>query len=205
MRALLGIVLLLCVGSASAQIIPGTCGQYEKALTAAVYNRLSPAASVPAFAAQMMQESSCNSLAKSSAGAMGLDQFMPDTAKWMAQLSNDLAPADPMNPQWAIKAQVTYMAWLMRRDRGKTECDTYAFALSSYNGGEGWLYRDQTEANLLGYNPSVWFDNVEIAADPRRSPASRNENRAYPQRILKVLMPLFVAAGWGRVITCDVE
>lgn len=204
MRVILGVFLVFFYAYAPAQI-PSTCGQYQQRLTGAVYNKLSPAASVPVFAAQMMQESGCNSLAKSSAGAMGLDQFMPDTAKWMSSLSTELAPADPMNPNWAIKAQVTYMTWLMRRDKGRTECDTIAFALSSYNGGEGWLLRDQTQANLLGYDPYVWFGNVEITADPRRSAASRNENRAYPQRILKVLMPLFVAAGWGRVVTCDWE
>jgi len=185
--------------------IPSTCGKYKATLTRVVSNRLGPAAPISMYAAQMMQESACNSEAKSGAGALGLTQFMPATADWIPQLDASLAPANPMNPTWAINAQVAYMSWLAKRNPGKIECDTSAFALVSYNGGEGWLRRDQASAAAAGADPKVWFGSVEAWPDRRRSAAAIAENRGYPQRILLHIQPAFIDAGWGRGVTCTLN
>lgn len=203
---LLGVLLLLflCAGArAQNPVIPAACGKYKATLTRIVGRRLGPAAPVSLYASQMMQESGCNDAARSGAGALGLSQFMPDTANWIPSLDSSLAPADPMNSTWAMNAQVVYMGWLANRNPGKTECDTSAFSLASYNGGEGWLRRDQAVAKAAEANPSVWFGSVELYPDKRRNAAAIAENRGYPQRILLLYQPAFVAAGWGRAVSCD--
>lgn len=199
LAALLGFALY--VGDAVAQIAPG-CAQYRWQLTRNVQKTIGVSAPVAVFAAQVMQESGCRADARSPVGAGGLTQFMPATAKWMPTLDAGLYPVDAYDPAWALKAQVVYMAWLLRRNPAASECDAYAFALSSYNGGEGWLRRDQKQAALRGKDPTRWFDHVESSPDPRRSAAAVKENRGYPRRILLVLAPRFVNAGWGRAAQC---
>jgi soluble lytic murein transglycosylase-like protein len=186
-----------------AQSVPRACYAYQRTMQREVAARLGPAASPAPFAAQMAQESSCNPDASSPVGAQGLAQFMPETADWIGDLDSTLAPARPTNPNWAIRALVVYDVWLMHRNPGKTQCDTYAFALVSYNGGEGWLHRDQIYATKLGVDHTVWFGQVELTPDPRRSKAAIRENRGYPERILHVLLPAFVTAGWGQSLDCS--
>lgn len=201
MRAVLAVLLMLLGICAQAQV-PSTCAQYQATVTREVQRQISPAAPVAVFAAQIQQESSCNAVAKSYVGAQGLTQFMPTTAQWIATLDSSLMPANPLDPTWAIQAQVTYMHWLLKRNPGVTACDAYAFALSSYNGGEGWLRRDQQVAKASGKNPRIWFGHVEVTPDRRRNAAAIKENRGYPQRILLLLTPRYVAAGWGAGVTC---
>jgi hypothetical protein len=201
------LALILCMFFSTcshAQSIPRACGQYQRQISREVSARLGPNATPTPFAAQIMQESSCNAAARSSAGALGLTQFIPDTAYWIGNIDQTLAPAQPMNPLWAIRALVVYDSWLMQRDVGLTECDTYAFALSSYNGGEGWLHRDQRVARAAGYPADVWFGSVELNPDARRNRWAIAENRGYPRRILLDLQPRFVAANWGHAVACDV-
>lgn len=182
--------------------VPGTCAKFQWQLTREVQKALGPAAPVSVFSAQVMQESSCNPAARSKVGALGLTQFMPATASWVPDLNSELAPPNPLDPAWAIKAQVTFMKWLLRRNPGETQCDNYAFALSAYNGGEGWLRRDQAVAASLGLNKLKWFGSVEASPDRRRHPSAIAENRGYPRRILLLLTPRFVAAGWGAGVDC---
>jgi len=201
MRVVVALVLLLASICVHAQI-PAACAQHQWTVTREAQRVLGPAAPVAVFAAQIHQESSCNPAAKSPVGAQGLTQFMPATAAWVVTLDSALVPVQPFDPSWAIKAQVTYMAWLLRRNPGKTSCDSYAFALSSYNGGEGWLRRDQKVATAMGRDPKVWFGHVADTPDQRRSKAAIKENRGYPVRILIVLTPRYVAAGWGYGVSC---
>lgn len=91
---------------------------------------------------------------------------------------------------------------LMRAQPGRTECDTWAFGLSSYNGGLGWLRRDQAIARTKGVPADVWFGAVEVTADTRRAPANVKQNRDYPRRILILLAPAYDTGGWGRAVTC---
>jgi soluble lytic murein transglycosylase-like protein len=152
-------------------------------------------APVPIFAAQIHQESRWRPDAKSAVGALGIAQFMPGTAQWIANLyPADLKPGAPLDPNWAIRALVRYDYWLLKRLSMYQEGDErWAAALAGYNGGLGWVQKDSKLTNC-----NVWFGCAELAQDGRTE-ASLKENRGYPERILHVLRPLYVAAGWGSI------
>lgn len=185
-------------------IIPERCRAYQRTLTAAAHDRFGLSAPVSTLAAQIHQESLCREFAESPVGAQGLAQFMPSTARWMAEIyPRELGPADPLNWRWAIQAQVLYMARLNAAAPGATECDTWAFGLSSYNGGAGWLARDRALCGrTAGCDRARWFGHVALTADPRRAPRNVRENRGYPERILRVLSPAYASQGWGRAVEC---
>lgn len=183
--------------------IPERARQYQRQLTAEAHTVFGLQAPIATLAAQLHQESGWAWNVSSGVGAHGLAQFMPATAADMAEkYPTELGPADPGNPSWAIKAQTRYMRDLARAAPGATECDTMAFALSSYNGGLGWLRRDQAVARSKGIPADTWFGAVEIAVDKRRAPANVKENRGYPRRILLLLSPVYAQAGWGRAVPC---
>lgn len=153
------------------------------------------------LAAQLHQESSWNPMARSAVGAEGLAQFMPATARWIAgKFPDKLGQFDPWDPQQAALAAAVYDAWLVKRNPGTTACDSWAFGLSAYNGGETRLKREQTLAQRRGTDPRVWFGSV---ADQRaRGPSAWRENRGYVRRILLVLEPSYIAAGWAGKAAC---
>ncbi|RDH83007.1 MAG: membrane-bound lytic murein transglycosylase MltF [endosymbiont of Galathealinum brachiosum] len=107
--------------------------------------------------AQMYQESRFNPKAKSWAGARGLMQVMPRTAKEMG-ISN------LKDPELGIKAGVQYLNWV--RDRFEEELnvkDRMWFTLAAYNAGQGHVKDARRLARQQGLNPNKWFDNVEKA------------------------------------------
>jgi soluble lytic murein transglycosylase-like protein len=75
--------------------------------------------------AVIWQESKYKLRAKSHAGAQGLMQLMPDTAK---RFGCD----DPHDPVENIEAGTKYLSWLLKRFEGNVE-----LALAGYNAGEG--------------------------------------------------------------------
>jgi soluble lytic murein transglycosylase-like protein len=90
------------------------------------------------FKAQIRQESNFDPNAVSSVGARGLAQFMPLTwQEWhdgtpgLQQIVDQLALIDPRDPEDAIKAQINYMKWLLRR------LTTWDRAFAGYNWGIG--------------------------------------------------------------------
>jgi len=150
--------------------------------------------------AQIHQESAFKATARSSAGALGLGQFTPPTAAWIASL----LPADvratcgqaggcPLDPKWAIQAMCQYDKRLWgNASWAATPDDRWAVALAGYNGGEGWIPKERRAAIQMGLEDNRWWDNIERAC-VRRADACR-ENRDYPKVILRRWAPLY--RGW---------
>jgi len=200
----------------AAESIPRAAHSYRADLTRQSRLVWGLDAPVATFAAQIHTESRWNPNAVSPVGARGLAQFMPTTEAWInpqlntsrepvsgALASGSSAPVGAMNPAWALRALVTYDLWLWDRVRAADDCQRMAMVLSSYNGGLGWLYKDQRlAASATGKGPVSadlhmrWFDGVE-RFNSGRSTAAFRENRAYPRLILQVREPLYEAAGWG--------
>lgn len=152
------------------------------------------------LAAQIHQESLWRPKARSHVGAQGLAQFMPRTGRWLARIFPEIGPYDPWDPRWSIRAAATYDKYLLERNPGANACANWAFALASYNGGESALWREQDKAERAGLSPDLWFGNV--ASRRSRARWAWQENRHYVQRILTVLEPAYIAAGWQGKAVC---
>ncbi len=199
-RALTGIVLILAVVAPSLAHagIPHDSYRYRAELTRSARLVWGLDAPVATFAAQIHQESRWRENAKSAVGARGMAQFMPATAKWINGAYPALATIDatPENPAWAMRALATYDKYLYDRVKASNACERMAKALSGFNGGLGWVYRDEKVAAANGANPLVWFGEVE-RFNAGRSLANWKENRGYPRIILTRFEPLYIRAGWG--------
>jgi membrane-bound lytic murein transglycosylase MltF len=188
------LLLALAAGMASAQV-PDAARPYKRQLVAnsrLVWGLDAPVAS---FGAQIEQESSWRPDVVSSAGAVGLAQFMPGTSSWISGIYRALADNQPRNPVWALRALVTYDRWLWERVTADNDCERFAMALVGYNGGLGNVWKEQALAERNGRSPGVWFGAVEH--DCVRASWACRESRGYPRRIFTLLEPRYVAAGWG--------
>lgn len=181
-------------------IIPERSALYQFRLIRAVTERFNDSAPVARFAAQLHQESRWRHDAQSPVSAQGMAQFMPTTAQWISTVCRDLGPPDPWSPDWSMRAQACYMRWLVDRNAGATRCDRWAFAFADYNGGMKWRQRDQALARAAGSDPERWFGHV--ATYRSRGPSAHRENREYVERILNVLEPAYIAAGWPGSRAC---
>ena len=111
----------------------------------------------PLIIAQVYQESRFNRNARSPAGALGLMQLMPRTAR-------EFGVRDPRDPEQALRAGVAYLAWLHSRFEPElTVKDRIWFALAAYNAGFGHVRDARQLAAEVGLDPDRWFDNVEEA------------------------------------------
>jgi len=189
-------LLAICCMPAYAQDIPRDALRYRADLTRNARAVMGMDAPIPLFSAQIHQESAWRLGARSPVGAQGLAQFMPAASEWISGLYPALAANEPYNPGWALRALVTYDAWLYERIPAASVCERWAFTLSAYNGGLGWVNRDKKLALSQGLDPLAWFGSVE-RVNAGRSAANWHENRQYPQRIIVQHQPKYVAAGWG--------
>ena len=106
---------------------------------------------------QMYQESQFNPRAQSFAGARGLMQVLPRTARQMG-ISNLFEPEN------GIRAGVSYLGWLEERFPRDLPFDQKIyFTLAAYNAGHGHVRDARNLAARLGKNPDLWFGNVEEA------------------------------------------
>lgn len=198
--AALAWLLAMATWAMSAPAIPQRAAQHRALLTREARAQWGLDAPIATFAAQIHQESAWRDDAVSHVGAQGLAQFMPATAKWLPQVAPETGEPMPFSASWSIRAMVTYDRWLWRRVRAASDCDRMAMTLSAYNGGLGWLQRDQALVEAIGMNPGLWSHVAMVNAG--RSAANFKENRGYPTRILNVLTNLYRAAGWGKG-ACD--
>ncbi len=193
----LGVALIGVAMAHAADQIPRDAEQYRRTLVRAAHLEWGLDAPIATLAGQVHQESRWRHNARSPVGAEGLAQFMPATSAWMAEVYPDaLGPAQPYNPGWALRAMVAYDRWLYTRNQASSDCDRWAFVLSAYNGGQGWVIRDRSLASAQGADKLAWFDAVE-RFNAGRSVSNFRENRNYPRFILLRWEPLYSAAGWG--------
>ena len=112
--------------------------------------------------AQGYQESRLDQMAKSSVGAVGVMQLMPETGR--EQQVGDIHQLEPN-----VHAGVKYMSAIKQRyfaDEPMDPINRELFAFASYNAGPGRIRQLRREAAARGLNPNIWFGNVEqIAAE----------------------------------------
>lgn len=112
------------------------------------------------LAAQGFQESRLDQSVRSPAGAIGVMQLLPSTAK---DKNVAIPNIDELEPN--IEAGAKYMAFLKERYFSGPELDELngsLLALASYNAGPGRIRRLRREAAKRGYDHNIWFDNVEV-------------------------------------------
>jgi len=192
------ILVLFAAWAGAAHAEPAAAKQYQRLVTREARAQGGMDAPVAMFAGQIEQESGWNPNAKSPF-AEGLAQFTPDTARWISKAYDDLAGPAPFNPGWAVRALIRYDLGLFARYAGSgPNCDGWAFALSAYNGGAGWVARDRDRTREQGGDPSRWFGNTERWSD--RGKSAFAENRGYPRSIL--LSRQYHYQSWGPVVQC---
>ena len=104
--------------------------------------------------AVVWQESRWRENAVSHAGARGLAQLMPGTAR-------DLG-VNPDDPAANLEGGARYLRQQLDRFDGELER-----ALAAYNAGPGRVRQLRREAAKRGLDPNVWFGNVERIASER--------------------------------------
>jgi hypothetical protein len=97
------------------------------------------------------------------------------------------------------------MAWLERRivtyrhAGPMSACTRWNFALRGYNGGEGWLNKERMATQRASADANDWRDVERYRV---RAGWAHAENIDYPRRIMLVLEPAYVAAGWPGKAVC---
>lgn len=109
------------------------------------------------IAAQMFQESGFDPKARSPAGARGLMQLMPRTARSLGVNKFE-------DPAHSIQGGVKYMDWLRARfDVELPISERLWFSLAAYNAGVGHVHDARRLARQLGHDPDRWFGHTENA------------------------------------------
>lgn len=112
------------------------------------------------LAAQGFQESRLDQSVRSPVGAIGVMQLLPSTA---SDKNVGIPNIEELEPN--IEAGAKYMAFLRERYFSGPELDELnaaLLALASYNAGPGRIRRLRGVAEERGYDPNLWFDNVEV-------------------------------------------
>lgn len=191
---MLMVALAYFAETAHAASIPVEAQRHRSTLIRSARMEWGLSAPVATLAAQVQVESRWRDGQVSPVGAQGLAQFMPATTRWFGGLRPDLGRADAWNPGWALRALCAYDRWLYERVRGNTACDRVAKALGGYNGGLGWVYKDEALAARLGLDPGSWDAVASVNAG--RAQAAKRENVQYIERN-RALEPLYAAWGPG--------
>jgi membrane-bound lytic murein transglycosylase MltF len=117
------------------------------------------------LAALAYQESTIDQSKRSHAGAVGVMQILPTTAKDKNVGIKDINKIEPN-----IHAGTKYIRFMADRyfnEPGVDELNRGLFAFASYNAGPARITRLRKEAAKSGLDPNVWFHNVEVIAAKR--------------------------------------
>ena len=112
------------------------------------------------IAAQGYQESGLDQSKVSGAGAVGVMQMLRSTAK---DPNVDIPEIDELENN--IHAGNKYMRFILDHyfaDAEMDEVNRHLFAFASYNAGPNRIARLRKKAAEEGFDPNVWFQNVEI-------------------------------------------
>ncbi len=111
------------------------------------------------------QESGLDQNRRSRAGAVGVMQLRPSTAA-----DPNVGIPDISTVENNIHAGVKYLAFLRDRyfsDPSLSPVDRALFTFAAYNAGPARVARLRSEAASSGFDPDVWFGNVEVIAARR--------------------------------------
>ncbi|KHT58066.1 amino acid ABC transporter substrate-binding protein [Photobacterium gaetbulicola] len=112
------------------------------------------------IAAQAYQESGFDQSKRSHAGAIGIMQVLPQTAS-----EPYINIRNIQHIENNIHAGVKYMDFIRENyvdDDETDELNQLYFALASYNAGPNRIKRLRKVAEERGYDPTIWFNNVEV-------------------------------------------
>jgi membrane-bound lytic murein transglycosylase MltF len=132
-----------------------------------------------AVAAQAYQESGLDQEKLSPAGAIGIMQLLPSTAE-----GNPINIKNIKDLEENIHAGVKYLAFVRKHyfsDPAIAPEDRIDFSWAAYNAGPNRIQRLRKIAKKRGYDPNVWFNNVEhiaaevISAEPVRYVSNINK------------------------------
>jgi membrane-bound lytic murein transglycosylase MltF len=113
--------------------------------------------------AQGYQESTLDQNARSPGGAIGIMQLLPATGTAMQV-------GDITETEANIHAGVKYVRFLVDqylKNEPMDRLNKALFAFASYNAGPNRIAQLRREATQQGFDPNVWFNNVEIVAAKR--------------------------------------
>ena len=99
---------------------------------------------------------------RSPAGAIGIMQLLPSTAK-----DPNVGIEEIFEVEANIHAGIKYLHFIRNRYFSNSEItplDQTFFALAAYNAGPARVRDLRKKAKKAGYDPNVWFDNVELIA-----------------------------------------
>ena len=114
------------------------------------------------ISAQAYQESGLDHNKRSPAGAVGVMQILPTTAK-----DPNINIPDIEKLENNIHAGTKYLRFIIDRyykDEPMDEVNKMLFAFASYNAGPARINKLRKKASAMGLDPNVWLYNVEIAA-----------------------------------------
>ncbi len=109
------------------------------------------------LAALIYEESRFNPNARSGAGAVGLMQLLPRTAR-------TFGASNPRDPEQSLRAGIQFIRWLSNywEEHIEDEEERMKFILASYNTGQGHVQDARRLAQFFGdADPDIWSNNVE--------------------------------------------
>ena len=112
--------------------------------------------------AQAYQESGLDHSRRSRAGAVGVMQMLPSTAR-----DENVGIPDITSLENNIHAGVKYVRFIYDRyyaDAEMDELNRHLFSFAAYNAGPGRVSGLRKKAEQMGLDPNQWHDNVEVVA-----------------------------------------